>query len=370
MADPLRSDPVPFRKGEEASGDLFAAAFDASRVPMVVTDSRQPDDPIVACNDAFLALTGYARDEVMGRNCRFLQGEGTDPAAIARMREAIAAGLPAECEVLNYRKDGSAFWNAMVMSPVRRGETVTHFTAALFDISAKKQAELELSRGREALEQEVARRTRDLQAALDQKTALLHEVDHRVKNNLQVVSSLVLLKARRMRDESAQKVLNNVAERISALSTVYRLLYSVGDVGRFDVREFVTDLSSDLMSSADPRQIELTLRVEPIAVSSAKATPLALLIHELMANALRHAFPGGRKGRIGVVAERVNGAVQITVEDDGVGLDAAPRPPEAFGRTLIDMLARQLRAGLRFEDGQPGTRAVVEVPLNAEEAHP
>lgn len=358
----------PFHTSDQGSADVFAAAFAASQVPMVVTDAARPDHPIVQCNDAFLALTGYGRAEVIGRNCRLLQGEGTDPAAVAAMREAVAAGRPCQVELLNYRKDGTPFWNAMVLSPVRRGDRVTHFTASLFDVSAARAAEQELNRGRDRLEEEVARRTADLQAALDQKTALLHEVEHRVKNNLQVVSSLVLLKARRVQDTGAQKVLNNVAERISALSTVYRLLYSVGDVSRFDMREFVTDLGSDLMCAADPDRIELSVSVEPIGVSSAKATPLALLIHELMANAIRHAFPDDRRGRLEVTAERLDGTVRITVEDDGVGLEARPRPPEAFGRTLVDMLARQLRAGLAYEDGRPGTRAVIQVPLNQEEA--
>ena len=367
MAEHRKPDPGLSHKGDEGSDDVFAAAFAASEVPMVVTDATRPDNPITHCNDAFLSLTGYGREEVVGRNCRFLQGEGTDPATVARMREAVEAGRSIQVEVLNYRKDGTPFWNAMVLSPVRWGGA-THFTASLFDISAKKAAEQELNRCRVALEAEVARRTGDLQAALDQKTALLHEVEHRVKNNLQVVSSLVLLKARRVQETGAQKVLNNVAERISALSTVYRLLYSGSDVSRFDMREFVTDLSGDLMYAADPDRIELALEVEPIGVSSAKATPLALLIHELMANAIRHAFPEDRRGRLRVTAERLEGAVRITVEDDGVGLDAKPKPPEAFGRTLVDMLARQLRAALDYEDGRPGTRAVVQVPLNAEEA--
>src|SRR3712207_2310888 len=89
-----------------------------SPMPMLVTDPRLPDDPIVFANRAFLALTGYAEDEVLGRNCRFLQGALTDRATVGRIREALAARRPIAVEVLNYRRDGRPFWNALFIAPV------------------------------------------------------------------------------------------------------------------------------------------------------------------------------------------------------------------------------------------------------------
>ena len=213
-----------------------------------------------------------------------------------------------------------------------------------------------------ALEAEVARRTQELQAALDQKSALLQELDHRVKNNLQVVSSLVLLKSRRVKDQMARSVLTNMAERISALSTAHRLLYADGGATWFDLREFLTDLSRDLMVPRDAAGIELTLDFDPVAISGAKAAPLALLVNELVGNAVRHAFPNGR-GRLSVMA-KWDGALRIVVQDDGVGLANHARSDESFGKTLIDMLARQLKGAIAWEDAAPGTRAVLVVPLD------
>ncbi|TYC89701.1 PAS domain-containing protein [Novosphingobium sp. BW1] len=89
-----------------------------SRVAAVVSDPRRADNPIVACNEAFLELTGYTREEVIGRNCRFLRGCGTEPEQAAMLREAVAETRPAMVELINYRKDGSAFRNAVMVAPL------------------------------------------------------------------------------------------------------------------------------------------------------------------------------------------------------------------------------------------------------------
>jgi two-component sensor histidine kinase len=213
----------------------------------------------------------------------------------------------------------------------------------------------------EAVEAEVIRRTAALQAALEEKSALLQELDHRVKNNLQVVASLVLLKSRRVKDLAARSALTQMAERIGALSTAHRLLYSEGGATWFDLREFVTDLSRDLMVPLNPADIELSLDLDAITVSGGKAAPLALVVNELVSNALKHAFPNGR-GRLSVAA-KMDAALRVVVEDNGVGLADHASSDEGFGKTLIDMLARQLRATLMWEDAAPGTRAVLIIPL-------
>lgn len=89
-----------------------------SMVAAVVSDPRKPDNPIIACNEAFCRLTGYARDEIIGRNCRFLRGERTEPEQTAMLRDAVASGRPAMVELINYRKDGSAFRNAVMIAPL------------------------------------------------------------------------------------------------------------------------------------------------------------------------------------------------------------------------------------------------------------
>ncbi|MEH3148111.1 MAG: PAS domain-containing protein [Methylobacterium frigidaeris] len=351
-----------------AGGGSFAAAFRSSPLPMVLTDPHQADNPIVFANDAFLRVTGYRRDEVIGRNCRFLQGPQTDRDAVGRVRAAIAREESIEIDLLNYRRDGAPFWNGMALSPVRdEAGALVHYFAVLTDISPRRTREDRLTQARSHLEQDIDDRTRALQAALDQKTALLHEVDHRVKNNLQVISSLMLLKARRTTDPAGRAALLGMADRIGALATVHRLLYTAGDVSRFDLRDFATDFGSDLEAGLDGDRVRLSLAVDPVAVSASKAAPLALLMHELATNAVRHAFAHGRPGRIAIEARLDGEALLLAISDDGVGLAAGIPNPDGFGRALIEMVVRQMRGAITWDDLSPGTRARILLPLDPSE---
>ncbi len=113
---------------------LFAS-INLSPIASVVTDARLPDNPIVAVNRAFCELTGYGEDEIVGRNCRFLAGPGTEPAARAALRHAVALGRPLLVELTNYRKDGSAFLNAVMIAPVLEDSgAVAYFLGSQMDI--------------------------------------------------------------------------------------------------------------------------------------------------------------------------------------------------------------------------------------------
>ena len=117
--------------------DPFAAAVRATRMPMIVTDPRQHDNPIIFANDAFCQLTGYPHEEIIGRNCRFLQGPATSRDDVARIREAVAAKEKIELPIFNYRKDGSVFWNQLLLAPVKdAGGEVAYFFASQYDVTA------------------------------------------------------------------------------------------------------------------------------------------------------------------------------------------------------------------------------------------
>lgn len=365
MTDFLQSErAADLLAAEHGPDDPFAAAIRATPMAMIVTDARQADNPIIFANDAFLALTGYRRDEVIGRNCRLLQGPDSDPAAVARLRDAVAASEAIALDILNYRKDGSMFWNALYLSPVRdKAGEVAFFCASLVDVSDKKQVEFELGDTRERLEAAVADRTRELSLALEQKTALLHEVDHRVKNNLQLISSLLLLQNRRVTDPAVKTSLRGMLERVSAIATVHRRLFQSDDVERFDVSAFVRDLVSDMMGSARRDDITVRLDLERVDVAAAKAAPLALVISELFSNTLRHAFPEARGGEIFVGITRADSEFRIEIADNGVGMENSAASG-GFGLTIIQLLCQQLKARSETTSADPGTRVVVHLPVN------
>ena len=148
----------------------FAAMVQATRMPMCVTDPNQPGNPIVFSNDAFTRLTGYRPDEVLGRNCDFLQGRETDPAAIQAIRVALDRRDQIEVDLVNYTKAGERFWNRLQVAPVVDDEgRLTHFFASQYDVTVEKEHLVQLRQDRDDLEREVVRRT----AALDRSEARL-----------------------------------------------------------------------------------------------------------------------------------------------------------------------------------------------------
>jgi two-component sensor histidine kinase len=200
--------------------------------------------------------------------------------------------------------------------------------------------------------------------ALARKDALLHEIDHRVKNNLQLIASLILLQSRRATDEAARGALKTVLDRVTAVATVHRRLFQ-GDVLRFDAADFVRDLAGDLAAAAGRDDLEIALRLDRVTLPAAAAAPFALVVNELLGNALKHAFPPGRGGGITVSLAVAGDAGVLTVSDDGVGLgDQAP----GFGLTIVRLLCQQLHAELETVDARPGVRTTVTVPTALSDA--
>lgn len=347
---------------EQGKGDPFAAAMRATRMPMLITNPRLPDNPIVFANEAFLKLSGYDRDEVVGQNCRFLQGPDTDPKSVSAIRDAVAARRDVAIDILNYRKDGTTFWNALFISPVanEKGE-LQFFFASQLDVSDRKLSEGRAQREKDRFERAVKERTKELEAALEAKTVLLHEVDHRVKNNLQMISSLIVMQLRKIPDESIRQSLTSMLERVEALSTVHRRLYQSDDVSRFDVGDFVRDLTNDLIA-ANPGRARAELDLDVIEIPAEKATPVALIVSELVTNALKHAFDQETEGLVEVSVKRVNGIFRIIVADNGTGMPADAKT-NTFGATLIKALSRQLRADVQWGDNSPGTKVIVTLPV-------
>ncbi len=348
-------------RARQGKGDPFAAAVRATRMSMLITDPRQPDNPIVYCNNAFLELTGYERDEVVGNNCRFLQGPGTDAAAVARIRNALAHPTDINIDILNYRKDGSPFWNALYVSPVidEKGE-LQFFFASQLDVTDRKESEQRIRADKLRFEQAVKERTRELEEALEMQTSLVHEVDHRVKNNLQMISSLIVMQSRTIPDLSIRKSLQAMLTRIEALSTVHRRLYQSEDVTTFDVGAFVGDLVTELLAASGRSWIRPELNLEPVFVPAEKAAPIALMVNELVTNALKHAFDGKDQGTIAVTVSKDDGHLIIDVVDDGIGMPDADR--SSFGMALIRSLSRQLQAAVEWRATAPGTGVAIRIP--------
>ena len=354
---------------EHGKGDPFAAAIRATRMAMLITDPRRPDNPIVFANESFLKLTGYGRDEIIGRNCRFLQGPETDPETITQLRDAIAAHKDVGIDILNYRKDGTPFWNALYISPVSNeaGE-IQFFFASQLDVTDRKDGELRVQADKDRFQHAVRERTAQLENALETQKTLLHEVDHRVKNNLQMISSLIVMQSRSIPDPAIRASLQSMLERVEALSTVHRRLYQSDDVSLFDISDFVRDLVTDLAAASGMDDLQLELDLEPVDIKAERAAPVALMINELVTNALKHAF-NGHGGKLGVRIKLEGELIHISIRDNGVGMGAdagmaGVATESSFGMKLVTSLSRQLKATVEWVASDPGTTVRINLPLD------
>ncbi|HEY5810345.1 MAG TPA: sensor histidine kinase [Povalibacter sp.] len=210
----------------------------------------------------------------------------------------------------------------------------------------------------------ISKRETELRESLAQKELLVREIHHRVKNNLQLVMSLLNLHARRIRDPAAEVAFSEARSRINALATLHRRLYESENLQEIDLRWFIEDLCAELRRGglAGPREIDLVVNAPNEVIGPDIAVPLGLLVTEAITNAYKHAFQGVQRGRIEVLVRRDSPASLIlTVSDNGRGFDTQSRESEAggLGRSLIDAFVRQLHGELTIDSDQ-GTQLQVK----------
>ncbi len=214
----------------------------------------------------------------------------------------------------------------------------------------------------------VSERDQALRLSLDQKTSLLREIHHRVKNNLQIVMSLLSLQARASPNPEVSGALDQANARINALAAVHRLLHDTDEQSTVDARRLLEDLCDELGKAFGYRdRIAIECDAESFALPTNAAGPATLLAVEGITNALRHGFPNGRRGSVVVSMKKRNGAAALSVADDGVGLAPNGRGAST-GMSLISAFARQLDGTLSIRARNGGGVIIeVEFPLDFEE---
>jgi len=197
------------------------------------------------------------------------------------------------------------------------------------------------------LEERVRDRTAELSAMLKEREILLQEVHHRVKNNLQVISSLINIQMRKLDERGSRAALEECQTRVQAIALIHEKLYQFQDYARVPFSEYAKSLAGNVLHATGiaPANISLDLAIEDLTIAVDRAIPCGLVLNELMTNALKHAFPDGRHGTIRVGLSRLDdGLLQLSVGDDGIGLPAGVdlRKAGSLGLQLVATLAEQL----------------------------
>lgn len=199
---------------------------------------------------------------------------------------------------------------------------------------------------------------RTLRAALEEKEILLREIHHRVKNNLQVVSSLMKLQARAAREADVQIAFEECQQRIQSMALIHEQLYESIDFADVDFPEYIRQLSQRLFRSyqVNPGQVDLRTDVGPVRLGVDIAVPCGLILNELLSNSLKYAFPDDRSGSVTIRVEKMQDeSIQMTICDDGVGLppDVGFWSTKTLGLRLVRLLVRQLDGEIAL-GGPPG----------------
>ena len=316
----------------------FVVAAETTRMPMVFTDAKASDNPVIFVNQAFLALTGYDEHEVMGQSFDFLMERGTDPEALAELETAFKGGRGLETQMRCRRKDDSLIWVTVFISPVRdeTGDVVQHF-ASFVDVSRH-------------------------QAEEDRLRFLLDELNHRTQNTLATVLAIAKQTLRSAPDEAAVDVFLG---RILALAKGHSLLGRTNwnEVGLQDVLDQVLQP----FGSLDRAAARFMVQGDDVRLQPKMALTLAMVFHELATNAAKHGALAEAAGQIDITWQlepTLHGKQMRLRWQESGGPLVTPPGRKGFGSRLIERdLAQELDGEVRLDYDPAGVVCRIVMPL-------
>lgn len=352
-------DELKERKQTEAALRDLSRRFDAvlnnTRMAVFLMDDKQH---CVFANAAAEDLTGYSLGEMQGKALHDVihhtRPDGSHyPLEECPIDRAFPENAQTEGEEIFVHRDGSFYPVHFTASPIR--DEASHTIGTIIEvrnISDEKEREAELAE------------------ALKVKDVLLHEVNHRVKNSLQVVTSLLALQARKADDAELANSLQEARNRVAVIAAMHQRLYATSNHDRVDFGEYLEDLADEAMQSMGSGE-RVTLRTaidRGIVMELTQAVPLALVVSELITNAIKYAYPDGGSGEVFVGLDNDGDQVSICIKDEGVGLpeDFDLSQSQGLGMKIVTSLLRQVRGTLSLPTQKKGSRFDISVPVRTQ----
>lgn len=320
--------------------------FARAQVAMVVTNPKLEDNPIVYVNQAFTRMTGYARSACIGRNCRFLQGEGSAKPDVDKLRLALEAEQSVTVDVLNYRANGDSFLNRLIITPV-------------YDVDENVQYFIGIQK--ELREDDISHRAEEINQQL-------MEVQDRVQSDLSMIIGMI---RQQSHSTSVPQDYSDLSRRIETLQLLYdemKLADAQFKRDTVQMGSFVSRLCAAIAHTEGRSGVRLSLQVEALEVPIETATRVGLVVSELMTNAYQHAFDRMDMGLVEVRLSRLSeGGLRFIITDDGIGIpkDVEWPDPSSVGGRIISGLIEGLEGTLNLVRGAAGSVITIDVPANA-----
>lgn len=323
-----------------ALDEYLGQAFNRIPVAMIVVNQH---GEIIRMNELAETTFGYQSEELIGQRVEVLlppryrhKHPGYRSGFLA---EPSARPMGAGRDLSGLRSDGSEFPVEIGINPVETGEGPM-ILSVILDLSERKQSE------------------KRIQDALQQKDLLLKEVHHRVKNNLQVIHSLLDLQALKILDHDLVDVLRDSQNRIRSMSLIHQTLYQSQNFAQVDFQRFLGELLPRLTESygARSRQVNIDIQARDVKLPINEAIPCGLIVNELVSNALKHGFPNERGGKVLVnISQDADQEVELSISDDGQGIppDMDLTKSDSLGLQLVHLLTRQLHGQLDVQRSNP-----------------